>query len=96
MNVEHIGRTLEQIFSRFQRAMPVQVVPQQKSMGIVNDSCGFQFVGNAAGGVSGMKQNEFLTRGSDRSVKGPGEPSAKRQDRQQKKCDQCAHEFWIV
>ena len=66
LDVDDVGRFVEEIFAGLQRASMMVVVPQDEGFLALDHSGIFQFGGNAAGGISGAQHNDCLRARGDR------------------------------
>jgi len=65
VDLGRIGVVLKEVFAGFQRRMPVKRVPQHKDVGVAYYAGGFQFMSDAARGISRAEQDKLLSTWRD-------------------------------
>ena len=81
LQVDDVRRILEEIFSGLERAMAVEVVPENECFLAANYSSGLELSGDAVRRIAGAQHHEGFPRRSNRSQQSPGEPAGKCQHR---------------
>ncbi len=75
LEVDDVCRLFEEIFSGFERAVSVEVVPEDECFLAANHPGGLEFGGHAARGITRAQHHEGFLRGLNRSQQSPGEPT---------------------
>ena len=83
LNVNSVGRLVEQVLSGFQRAAAAKIVPEDEGFFATDQAGALQFGGDAARGVSGVEHYKCLAGWFDRGEDGPGKPTACADERNQ-------------
>ena len=79
LDVDNVVGLFEEIFSGFERAVTVNVMPEDEGLLTADYAGGFEFRGDAAAGVARMQQDEGLPRWFRGSENCPREPTRGRQ-----------------
>ena len=82
-----IGRPRKQVFAGFQRAVVMEVVPDNARTGIADYPCGLQFKGDSPSGISGPQEHKLLLSRVERHEQSPRKPASDKQNRKRQKCE---------
>src|SRR5205823_9355375 len=74
MNVDHVRRFVELIFSGFERALVMKVVPKHERIGTADYSGGLELRCDTAGRIAWPQEHGFLRRRADGHPRGPCQP----------------------